>query len=99
MVTGMILRSPPTVHTRIEGWDLRRIAHEAFAMLAAMNEEDRSARRALEVARLMLGWAEYLARRDFPSAMRQSWAFAAEAMRELIPNIEAAAELERVTLH
>lgn len=68
-------------------------------MLAAMNEEDRSATMALEVARLMLSWADYLAKRAMTWRERQAWARAAVAWRELIPNIEAAAELERVTVH
>jgi hypothetical protein len=49
------MRKPPTVQTAIEPWDLRRMRDEAFAVLAAMNEADRSATAALEVARLMLG--------------------------------------------
>jgi hypothetical protein len=95
----MMLRKPATVHTVIEPWHLRRMRDEAFAVIAAMNEADRSATGALEVARLMLGWAEYLSKREMTWAVRQAWGRAATALRELIPNVEAAAEGEGGTVH
>jgi hypothetical protein len=95
----MRLRSPPTVHTNVQPWHLRQWRDEAFAVLAEWNEIDRSAAGALEVARLVLNWCEYLARRDFPSSARQAWSRAAEAIRELLPDIEDAAEAERGSVH
>jgi hypothetical protein len=90
---------PWTVQTNVEPWDLRGIRDEAFAMIAAMNEADRSAIAALEVSRLMLGWCEYLAKRERTWADRQAWAGKAARLRAVIPNVEAAAAEERYALH
>lgn len=93
------MHKPWTVQTRIDPWHLRAISAEAFAMIAAMNEADRSAAAALEVARLMLGWCEYLAKGERTWADRQAWGRAAARCRAVIPNVEAAAERERGALH
>jgi len=95
----MTRRKPPTVHTNIEPWHLRGMRDEAFAVIREMNEADRSATAALEVARLMLGWAESLSKREMTWAVRQAWGRAAVKWRELIPNVEAAAERERGAIH
>ncbi len=90
------MRKPPT--TNIEPWDLRRMRDEAFAVIREL-VDDGSAVAALEASRLMLSWCEYLSKREMTWAERQAWGRAAAAWRELMPNVEAAAEEERGAIH